>query len=111
MADWIPLIALDALSEGRGRHVCTAGHDLAVFRLGDVVYAIDDSCPHAGASLSAGRQQRANVICSAHGLSFKLDHRGPQAPVGLQPRTYAVRVIDGTVMFDPAQSPAELKIE
>ena len=53
----IPLIAMDELPEGRGRRVCTAGYDLAVFKVGDAVYAIDDSCPHAGSSLSGGRAE------------------------------------------------------
>lgn len=54
----IPLIELNALPEGRGRRLCKAGLDLAVFRIGGAVYAIDDSCPHAGGSLSNGRADR-----------------------------------------------------
>ena len=55
MSTPISLIELSALPEGRGRRVCKAGLDLAVFRIGDAVYAIDDSCPHAGGSLSNGK--------------------------------------------------------
>ena len=106
MADWIPLIALSALPEGRGRRVCTAGLDLAVFRLGDEVYAIDDSCPHAGASLSSGRLQGASVTCRAHGLRFRLEHGCGQSPAALQPATYAVCTVDGMVMLDRPLPPA-----
>jgi nitrite reductase/ring-hydroxylating ferredoxin subunit len=40
MAPWIPLIVLSELPEGRGRRVCKAGLDLALFRIGDTAYAI-----------------------------------------------------------------------
>jgi nitrite reductase/ring-hydroxylating ferredoxin subunit len=49
MSTLVPLIELNALPDGLGRRVRTAGIDLAVFRIGDDVYAIDDSCPLAGA--------------------------------------------------------------
>lgn len=32
MAPWIPLIVLSELPEGKGRRVCKAGLDLALFR-------------------------------------------------------------------------------
>lgn len=48
-------IELDALPEGRGCRGCKAGHDLAVFRAGEAVYAIDDSCEFSAA-----------MICNAH---------------------------------------------
>ena len=100
----IPLIAMDELPEGRGRRVCTAGYDLAVFKVGDAVYAIDDSCPHAGSSLSGGRADGTTVRCPAHGLKFDLEHGRPRTPAKLQPRTHELRVVDGLVMLDPAAS-------
>lgn len=103
----IPLIEYDALPEGHGRHVCTEGFDLAVFRVGDAVYAIDDSCPHAGASLSSGRLQGTQVRCRAHGLKFDVQHKCPGGPSSLLTRTYAVSTIDGMVMLDPDAAQAE----
>lgn len=97
----IPLIALDALPEGRGRRVCTAGYDLAVFKVGAAVYAIDDSCPHGGASLSGGIAQGRTVACRAHGLKFDMAHGCPRDPAKLQVRTHGLRITDGMVMLDP----------
>ena len=96
----IPLIELSALPEGRGRRVCAAGLDLAVFRVGDAVYAIDDSCPHAGASLSNGRVHGTSVSCPVHGLRFKLENGHPRDSASLQARTHAVRRVDGMVLLD-----------
>ena len=103
-APLIPLIAMDELPEGRGRRVCTAGYDLAVFKVGDAVYAIDDSCSHAGSSLSGGRTQGTTVGCPAHGLRFDLVHGRPPNRGRLQARTHGVHVVDGLVMLDPQAS-------
>ncbi len=107
MAALVPLIELDALPDGHGRRVLKAGFDVAVFRIGTELYAIDDSCPHAGASLSSGKLNGTTVACRAHGLKFSLEHRRPKEGAGLVAKTYAVRVVDGIVMLDPDAPPAE----
>ena len=68
MSTPIPLIELGALPKSLGQRVCKAGLDLAVFRIGDAgYYAIDDSCPHAGGSLSNGNLQGTRLPCLVHG--------------------------------------------
>lgn len=98
MATLTPLVALDALAPCQGQRVCKNGLDLAVFRIGDAVYAIDDSCPHAGASLSSGRVQGSTVSCKAHGLRFDLRHSG--GPDTLPLKKYPLIVVDGMVMLE-----------
>ncbi|MDO8447903.1 MAG: Rieske 2Fe-2S domain-containing protein [Rhodoferax sp.] len=97
----IPLIEFSALPAHRGRRVCTAGLDLAVFKVGDAVFAIDDSCPHAGASLSSGKLDGQKVICPAHGLRFELGHSCAGSTPALEAKKHAVSVVDGMVMLDP----------
>ena len=99
----IPLIELSALPEGRGRRVCKAGLDLAVFRIGDAVYAIDDSCPHAGGSLSNGKLQGTRVTCPVHGLKFNLDSVCQPSAPPLEAKKHAVNVVDGIVMLVTAE--------
>ncbi len=100
----IPLIELSALPEGRGRRVCKAGLDLALFRIGDAVYAIEDSCPHNGGSLSQGKVQGNRVKCPVHGLSFSLESVCPPGPPALQAKKYAVQVEEGMVMLSPDET-------
>ena len=95
-----PRLYDDALPQGRGRRVCKAGLDLAVFKVGDAVYAIDDSCPHAGGSLSNGKLQGARVSCPVHGLKFDLDPSCPAGPATLQVKKYTVRAVDGMAMLE-----------
>ncbi|CAN5331101.1 nitrite reductase small subunit NirD [soil metagenome] len=46
---------------------------VAVFRVGDEYYAIDDCCPHAGASLAAGHVENGTVTCPWHYWRFRLN--------------------------------------
>ena len=102
MAPTIPLIELSALPDGRGRRVCKAGLDLALFKVGDAVYAIEDSCPHNGGSLSNGKVQGTRVTCPVHGLTFDLRSVcQPGPPTTLEAKKFAVRVEDGMVMLIP----------
>ncbi|MFK0087369.1 Rieske (2Fe-2S) protein [Pseudomonas sp. NPDC090755] len=48
------------------------GRSLALFNVADTFYAIDDSCPHQGASLCGGRLEGRVIQCCAHGLRFDL---------------------------------------
>ena len=48
------------------------GMSLALFNVAGQLYAIDDSCPHQGASLCGGRLDGRVIQCCAHGLRFDL---------------------------------------
>jgi nitrite reductase (NADH) small subunit len=41
---------------------------VAIFRIGEEVYAIDDVCPHQSASLGRGRIKGSVVACPMHGF-------------------------------------------
>ena len=101
MSALVPLVELSALPDGAGRRVQAAGLDLAVFRIGDAIYAIDDSCPHAGASLCKGRLHGRKIFCRAHGLGFDLASESPHGAPTLPIRRYLVSIVDGVAMINP----------
>jgi nitrite reductase/ring-hydroxylating ferredoxin subunit len=79
-----------------------AGQDVAVFAVGEELFAIDDSCPHAGASLCTGRLHQREVQCRAHGLRFRLTDgllstMPANSPTqgGMALRVWPVRVANG----------------
>lgn len=43
-----------------------------VFNIDHQLYAINDSCPHQGASLFGGKVENCTIKCPAHGLRFNL---------------------------------------
>ena len=56
--------------DGQGRAVPVDGRMVAVFRRGDQFYAIDDLCPHMGASLAEGFVEGDSVTCPWHAWRF-----------------------------------------
>jgi nitrite reductase/ring-hydroxylating ferredoxin subunit len=75
-----------------GAAIVTVDDDLAVavFRVGEVFYAIDNRCPHKGGPLGGGTLDGALVTCPWH--RFVVDvrtGRNPSVP-GLRVRTFAV---------------------
>jgi nitrite reductase (NADH) small subunit/3-phenylpropionate/trans-cinnamate dioxygenase ferredoxin subunit len=53
-----------------GRAFAVGDHMVAVFRDGDRFYAIDDFCPHMGASLAEGHVCEGAVACPWHAWRF-----------------------------------------
>lgn len=100
MVRTLTLMPLTDLVEGRGRHCKVEELDLAVFRIGEAVYAIADSCPHQGASLANGKLQGCVVACPAHGLKFDVRTGACTASPDLQSKSYPVRVVNGQVVLD-----------
>ena len=56
--------------EGQGRAVPVDGRMVAVFRTGEEWFAIDDLCPHMGASLAEGYVEGKMVTCPWHAWRF-----------------------------------------
>jgi 3-phenylpropionate/trans-cinnamate dioxygenase ferredoxin subunit len=77
----------------------TVGDDrIAMFRVGDEVYAIGDRCSHAEASLSEGFLSDREVECPRHGSEFSLETGEALSLPATKPvPTYEVEVEDGVV--------------
>ena len=77
------------------------GHRLALYRLGDGIFATSDRCPHAGASLSEGSVVEGYIECPLHFALF--DIRTGAADGGVTTRsvrTVPVQVTDDGVYVD-----------
>jgi len=66
---------------------------IALVRRGDDYFAIDDTCPHEGASLSQGRVLGGEIVCPLHAARF-LIHSGEVTggPARKNLSTYPVRI-------------------
>lgn len=71
------------------------GRSLALFNVEGELYAIDDSCPHQGASLCGGRLDGRVIQCCAHGLRFDLRNGYLLNSTALKVANYLVEVVDG----------------
>ncbi|NTW97224.1 MAG: non-heme iron oxygenase ferredoxin subunit [Oscillochloris sp.] len=73
----MPAIQIGALADvpdGGAKKFVVNGAPVAVFRVGGELYALDDTCSHAEASLSKGEVDADElcVACPLHGAVFDL---------------------------------------
>jgi nitrite reductase (NADH) small subunit/3-phenylpropionate/trans-cinnamate dioxygenase ferredoxin subunit len=59
---------------GNSKVVTVGRKDIAVFNDAGSYFAIDDCCPHAGASLAGGHVEEGIVTCPWHAWRFRLDN-------------------------------------
>jgi nitrite reductase/ring-hydroxylating ferredoxin subunit len=52
--------------------LCLNGKSFCVIKKVDGIYAMDDKCPHQGASLSTGYCSNGNIVCPWHHYQFNL---------------------------------------
>lgn len=98
---------LAQLVDGAGTKVEEGELRIAVFRIGDDIYAIGDRCSHAEASLAEGEMFGTDVECPRHGSEFDVTTGKPGSLPATQPvPTYEVEVVDGEV-FVVAEGPPQ----
>jgi 3-phenylpropionate/trans-cinnamate dioxygenase ferredoxin subunit len=105
----ILISALSDLPDGRGVRVDALGHRIAVFRVGESVFAIGDRCSHAEASLAEGEVFAGAVECPRHGSEFDLETGVPASfPATRAVEVYEADVEDGDVflVLEPAAEEA-----
>ena len=91
---------LAELPERCGWLVEVQGVEIALFRRGERVFALDNACPHRGASLAHGEVRGELVHCPLHAWAFHVQTGAcpefPEAAV----RTFPVRVEGGEVFVE-----------
>jgi len=92
---------LEDLPQKKGRVFKVQGKRLAVFRIGARCFAINDICPHQGASLGKGRLKGFVVSCPWHHQQFDIRTGfGPDGG-GYCVVNYDVKVDKGRVFVCP----------
>lgn len=91
-------ITLDQLGEGKPVRVEKNGHTICVARVGNEVFALDDTCSHSDASLSEGEIIDGAIECWLHGAHFDLRTGAALTPPAVTPiKSYPVKV-DGQMV-------------
>jgi len=94
----VRIAPLAELPDEAGVKVDVADLQIAVFRVGEEVYALGDRCSHAEASLSEGDVFDDEVECPRHGAAFGLADGEPRCLPATSPvPVYKVDVEDGVV--------------
>lgn len=108
MADFETVAAVGEIPEGQGRAFTVNGRRVAVFCRDGRYFAINDACPHMGASLAEGHLEGTAVICPWHAWSFCVTDGvwldNPRSKVRTD--SYQVRIADGQVQVLVPDPPA-----
>jgi len=70
MSDFVTVAKVGEIAEGTGTAFAVNGRMVAVFNDGGTFFAIDDFCPHMGASLAGGYLEEGIVTCPWHAWRF-----------------------------------------
>jgi nitrite reductase (NADH) small subunit len=88
------------IPEGGNVVVEIGGKDVAIFNDGGKYYAIDDRCPHAGASLACGHVEGGIVTCAWHYWRFRLSDGAWADNPKIKTASYPVHVVGDEVRLE-----------
>ncbi len=88
-------LSFASLAAGNPVKIEKNGRTICVARVGDQVFAIDDTCSHSDASLSEGEILDFKIECWLHGAEFDLRTGEALTPPAVAPiKVYPV-IVDG----------------
>ena len=98
MTDWVDVIAEKALDNGEHTMVDVDGTTVAVFKLNDSFYAIEDVCTHDGAEIASGELEGDEIVCPRHRARFCIKTGAVKAPPAYEAVScFPVRIENGRV--------------
>ncbi|KWE89606.1 Rieske (2Fe-2S) protein [Burkholderia ubonensis] len=98
LTEWHPLGAIDEFSEDAPAARVAGQKPIAVFRIGDELFAMHDLCTHGHARLSEGYVEDGCVECPLHQGLIDIRTGAPKcAPITEPVRTYPIRIVNGQV--------------
>jgi len=107
MSDFITVAKVGSIPEGQGEAFNVGGRMVAVFCVEGEYLAMDDICPHMGASLGTGHVEGGIVTCPWHAWRFRVRdgcwYDNPNPAMGLD--TFAVRIVDDAIQVSTTPTP------
>jgi naphthalene 1,2-dioxygenase system ferredoxin subunit len=91
--NWIDALSADELPSDDVIGLVVAGRDIALYTVGDAVYATDNTCTHGQARLCDGFLDGHEIECPLHQGKFDVrDGRPLCEPVSQALRSYPVKI-------------------
>ena len=105
----IPVADVADLARG-AKVVRVDGKQIALFRVEDRFYAVDNRCPHMGYPLAQGTVKGETLTCDWHNWKFNLADGHCVLRGSEDVRSYPVTVEGGRVLVDLAEAPVEVQM-
>ena len=91
--EFVAVAKVGEIPVGKGGTFVVGDRLVALFNVGGEYHAIDDLCPHMGASLGAGEMTDGVVMCPWHAWRFRVTDGAWCDNPKVSTKTYAVRVV------------------
>lgn len=96
--DFVPVLPEAELEANKPSRVDAGGRSVMLVKQGGQIFALDDTCVHAGCSLSTGRVEGRSIVCPCHGSQYELETGAViNGPATRPEPTLAVRLRDGMI--------------
>lgn len=108
MQDFVTVAKVGSIPDGQGATYTVGERLIAVFRRGDEYFAIDDLCPHMGASLGAGHVDEEQVVaCPWHAWRFSVVDGTWRDNPRIKIDSFEVRVEGDEIQVRPTPRPKD----
>lgn len=98
MSEWVRAAAVDEIADAESAIVELDDIDVAVFRLGEEYFAIEDVCTHDGGDISGGWVEGDRAVCPRHMAEFSIrTGEALKGPAYEGVHSFPVRVRDGQI--------------
>ena len=96
--DFVKAVLLSDVPPGAPVAVTVQGKRIALYNLDGVIYATDEICTHAHASLCEGDIDGCTIVCPLHFGSFDIPTGQAIDPPACEDlKTYKTKVVDGEI--------------
>jgi len=97
VSETVVLCKTDELADGEARRFDVVGRRMALVRIGDAFFAVDDECSHEDYSLAEGEvwADECQIECPRHGSTFDLRTGEPCSLPATQPIAVYDVAVDG----------------
>src|SRR5690349_6809247 len=103
MANLVKLTTLSELADNTVRAITYGDQRIAIYRIGDQVYATTDICSHEYAELSEGYldPDDCTIECPLHGSRFDISSGAPLSLPAYEPiAVFPVQIVGDDVLVD-----------
>jgi nitrite reductase/ring-hydroxylating ferredoxin subunit len=106
--DWTPVLSEAELGEGQHRRVNADGAPVLVALVDGQVWALANTCSHAGGPLDEGYQKGDVVVCPWHSSMFRISTgERLDGPAATNATAFPVEVEDGRIWVGPPPTGTE----
>jgi len=100
VGQFIKVAARTEVPEGTGTIVEVAGRKIALFNVGGVFHAIDNTCKHRGGPLGEGELDGVNVTCPWHGWEYDVTTGANLDDPNIKVACFAVRTDGDDILVE-----------